>query len=67
MVATMDLTWSFENGNLKILWSDTNKGVEDRTYSYLLRKVVPWMKENGISEKSINKFIIDNPQRIFTM
>ena len=67
MVATMDLTWSFENGNLKILWSDTNKGGEDRTYSYLLRKVVPWMKENGISEKSINKFIIDNPQRIFTM
>jgi phosphotriesterase-related protein len=67
MVATMDLTWSFENDNLKILWSDTNVGGEDRTYSYLLRKAVPWMKENGVPEKSVNKFILDNPRRIFTM
>ena len=67
MVATMDLTWSFENDNLKILWSDTNEGGEDRTYSYLLRKAVPWMKENGVPEKSVNKFILDNPRRIFTM
>ncbi len=66
MVATMDLTWSFEKGDLKILWSDTNADGKDRTYSYLLRKVIPWMKENGISEKSINKFIIDNPKRIFS-
>ena len=67
MVATMDLTWSFDNDNLKILWSDTNEGGEDRTYSYLLRKAVPWMKENGVPEKSVNKFILDNPRRIFTM
>lgn len=67
MVATMDVTWSFENGNLKILWSDTNEGGEDRTYSYLLRKAVPWMKENGIPEKSINRFIIDNPHQLFTL
>jgi len=66
MVATMDLTWSFENGDLKVLWSDTNVDGKDRTYSYLLRKALPWMKENGIPEKSINKFILDNPKRIFT-
>jgi phosphotriesterase-related protein len=67
MVATMDLTWSFENDNLKILWSDTNEGGEDRTYSYLLRKAVPWMKENGVPEKSVNKFILDNPRKLFTI
>ncbi len=67
MVATMDLTWSFEGENLKILWSDTNEGGEDRTYSYLLRKAVPWMKENGVPEQSVNKFIKDNPRRIFSM
>lgn len=66
MVATMDLTWSFDNGNLKILWSDTNIDGADRTYSYLLRKVVPWLKENGIPEKSVTKFIHDNPQKLFT-
>jgi predicted metal-dependent phosphotriesterase family hydrolase len=48
MVATMDLTWSYKNGTMKILWGDTNQNGNDRTYSYLLRKVVPWMKENGI-------------------
>ncbi len=67
MVATMDLTWSFADNKLKILWSDTNEGGEDRTYSYLLRKAVPWMKENGVPERSVNKFILDNPRRIFTM
>lgn len=66
MVATMDLTWSSENGNMKILWGDTNEDGKDRTYSYLLRKVVPWMKANGIPQKSIDKFIIDNPKKIFT-
>ena len=67
IVATMDLTWSFEGENLKILWSDTNEGGEDRAYSYLLRKAVPWMKENGVPEQSVNKFINDNPRRIFTI
>jgi phosphotriesterase-related protein len=66
MVATMDLTWSFENGDLKILWGDTNEDGNDRTYSYLLRKAVPWMRENRISKKSGNKFILDNPRLIFT-
>jgi len=51
MVATMDLTWTFENGELKILWSDTNEDGKDRTYSYLLWKAVPWMRENRISKK----------------
>jgi phosphotriesterase-related protein len=67
MVATMDLTWSFENGDLKILWGDTNKDGNDRTYSYLLRKAVPWIRKNGISRKSVNKFIHDNPQRLFAI
>ncbi len=66
MVATMDLTWSFENGNIKVLWEDTNEGGKDRTYAYLLSNVVPWLKENGIPTRTINKFIVDNPRRIFT-
>lgn len=67
MVATMDLTWTFENNDLKILWSDTNEDGKNRTYSYLLQKAVPWMRENRISRKSVNKFIHDNPQRLFTI
>lgn len=68
LVATMDVTWSFyKDGNIKILWEDTNEGGKDRDYSYLLRKAVPWMEENGISKDTINKFIIDNPRRLFTM
>ena len=66
MVATIDLTWTFENGNIKILWSDTNEDGSDRTYSYPLRKVVPWMKEQGLPKATIDKFMIDNPRRLFT-
>ncbi len=66
MVATMDLTWSFDKGDMKILWADTNADGKDRTYSYLLRKVVPWLRENGIPQKSIDKFISGNPEKLFT-
>jgi phosphotriesterase-related protein len=66
MVATIDLTWTFANGNIKILWGDTNEEGDDRTYSYPLRKVVPWMKEKGLSKETIDKFMIDNPRRLFT-
>lgn len=67
MVATMDVTWSFENGDIKLLWEDTNDGGKDRNYSYLLRKVVPWLQNEGISQKSVMKMIVDNPKRLFTM
>jgi len=66
MVATMDLTWSFADGNLKILWEETNEDGKDRTYSYPLRKVVPWLREKGIPQASIDKFMIANPRRLFT-
>ncbi len=66
MVATIDLTWTFENGNIKILWGDTNEDGNDRTYSYPLRKVVPWMLEKGIPKGTIDKFMIGNPRRLFT-
>lgn len=66
MVATIDLTWTMVDGNIKILWEDTNEDGKDRTYSYPLRKVVPWLKEQGISKASIDKFMVANPRRIFT-
>jgi len=66
MVATIDMTWSFDNGNIKILWSDTNEDGSDRTYSYPLRKVVPWMREQGLPKETIDKFLIGNPRRLFT-
>ncbi|MEJ7766645.1 MAG: hypothetical protein WKF89_02455 [Chitinophagaceae bacterium] len=66
MVATMDVTWSIQKGQIKILWEDTNEDGKDRTYSYLIRRVVPWLKENGITKTSIDKFIIDTPRRLFT-
>lgn len=66
MVATIDLTWTLVDGNIKILWEDTNKDGKDRTYSYPLRKVVPWLKEKGLSQGSIDKFMKTNPQRLFT-
>ncbi|WP_338869078.1 hypothetical protein WBJ53_19205 [Spirosoma sp. SC4-14] len=66
MVATIDLTWTFVDGNIKILWEDTNEEGKDRTYSYPLRKVVPWLRDKGIPKSTINKFLIDNPRRIFT-
>lgn len=65
LVATMDVTWRFENDKLNLLWSDTNIDGEDRTYSYILRKGIPWMKENGIAQKDIDKFIVDTPRRLF--
>lgn len=66
MVATMDVTWSFKDGKLQLLWEDINEDGKDRNYSYLLRKAVPWMKGNGIPERAISKFIVDNPRKIFT-
>ena len=66
MVATMDVTWSFQDGNLKVLWEDTNPGGKDRTYAYLLEKAVPWMQANGITKASTDKLIAANPRRIFT-
>jgi phosphotriesterase-related protein len=65
LVATIDLTWTFVNGNIKILWEDTNENGKDRTYSYPLRKVVPWLRDNGIDKASIDKFLVENPRRIF--
>ncbi len=66
MVATIDLTWTIANGNIKILWGDTNEEGDDRTYSYPLRKAVPWMREKGLPKETIDKFMIDNPRRLFT-
>lgn len=66
MVATMDVTWSFEHGKLKLLWEDTNVNGKDRTYAYLLDTAVPWMQVNGIPKSVTDQFIIDNPRRIFT-
>ena len=66
MVATMDLTWSFEGERLKILWEDTNENGDQRTYAYLLEQAVPWMKENGVPEQVVRKMIRDTPRRIFT-
>ena len=66
MVVTIDFTWSVENGKIKILWGDTNEDGNDRTYSYPLRKVVPWLKEQGIAPRTITKFMKDNPERLFT-
>ena len=66
MVATMDVTWSFEQGELKLLWEDTNVNGKDRTYAYLLETAVPWMQANGIPQAVTDQFILDNPRRIFT-
>lgn len=66
MVATMDVTWSFEKDRLKILWEDTNVKGRDRTYAYLLDTAVPWMHANGIPREVTDKFVIANPRRIFT-
>lgn len=66
LVATMDLTWSFEQGKLKVLWEDTNAGGRDRTYAYLLDTAVPWMHANGISREVTDRMILGNPRRIFT-
>ena len=65
MVAAIDLTWTMVDGNIKILWEDTNEDGKDRTYSYPLRKVVPWLKQQGVTTASIDKFMVDNPRRIF--
>lgn len=66
LVATMDVTWSFELGKLKLLWEDTNVNGKDRTYAYLLDSAVPWMHANGIAKEDTDKFLINNPRRIFT-
>lgn len=66
MVATMDVTWKKVDGKVELLWAPENKGGEDRTFSYLLRKVVPWMEENGIPPGAIHRMILENPRRIFT-
>lgn len=66
LAATMDLTWSFEQGKLKVLWEDTNVGGRDRTYAYLLDTAVPWMHANGISREVTDRMILGNPRRIFT-
>lgn len=66
LVATMDVTWSFEQGKLKLLWEDTNVNGRDRTYAYLLDTAVPWMHANGIAKEDTDKFILNNPRRIFT-
>ncbi len=66
MAASMDATWKIEDGAVKLLWADTNEGGEDRTYSYLTRKAVPWMESQGIPRTTIDKMLVANPRRIFT-
>lgn len=66
MVATMDVTWSFADEKLKLLWEDQNEHGKDRTYAYLLETALPWLQANGIPQAITDKFVIDNPRRIFT-
>lgn len=67
MVATMDTTWSFRDSRIHILWAEINEDGPKRTYDYLLGSAVPWMKEMGIPEDSVRKFIVDNPRRLFAI
>ena len=50
----------------ELMVADENEDGADRNYSYLLRKVVPWMETNGVPAGTINRMIIENPRRIFT-
>lgn len=64
-VATMDVTWSYENGRRKILWEDINPDGIRRTYAYLLSDMAPWLRANGIAQADVLKMIQDTPRRIF--
>jgi phosphotriesterase-related protein len=63
--ATLDFIWSYENGIRKILWEDINPEGKERSYEYLLKKVLPWMYANGISNENSMKMVWDNPQKLF--
>jgi len=64
--ATMDFLWFYEDGNRKIVWENIISNGSERTYSYLLKNAVPWLKANGINEDYIDAFIVTNPRRIFS-
>lgn len=63
--ATMDLVLEGKNGQIKVLWEEINPDGKERTYSYLLKKALPWMMENGISEENAQKMVHENVARLF--
>lgn len=65
IAATMDFVWDYFEGVRKILWEDINPDGKKRTYSYLLTHVVPWLRENGMSDHIIDKILRKTPARLF--
>ena len=64
-VMTMDFLWFYNSGVRQILWEEINPDGKERTYSYLLDKVVPWLYNQGICKEDIDRYLVDNPYRIF--
>jgi phosphotriesterase-related protein len=63
-VATMDLIWSYPQGRRQILWEDINPEGAERTYAYLLSRVLPWLRENHIPESAVSAMVRETPHRL---
>ena len=66
-VCTMDTIWHYDTGKRKLLWEDINPDGPNRTYSYLLTHVFPWLRNAQISDDHIREMTRDNPRRLLSV
>ena len=63
---SIDANWDFdENGRI---WHEAERGhpeTRKRTYAYAITNAVPMLMSAGVSLQRINKYLIENPRRLF--
>jgi len=66
LLLSIDANWNFdEDGSI---WHEAEKQHPEtgkRTYAYAMTHAVPMLMSAGVSLQRINKYLIDNPRRLF--
>ena len=63
---SIDVNWDFDEDGRP--WHEQEKNHPEtgkRTYAYAMTRATPMLMQGGVSLKRINKYLIDNPRRLF--
>jgi len=62
---SLDTYWTYTDGRMRFNNDESDPSVRERTYPFLMTRVLPWLKEIGIMETDIEKMIRGNVYELF--